>query len=307
MEEAHSPLHYAARLCGGLVCIAALISLWLTMQPFYVGAVIGLASVALFRVAGWTTKTTFAVSGLLFIAGLLGSYNRDVTVPRVTPSPLSPGQYTAHSEDLLGLVTVRLVVREGGALIFAEAHAPPGMGIDGETLDREIERVLFHQALPVEPDPESTPLSASLVRSALAAILSGDTRRTTPTLPEGAQAISGDADTYWGMFPNERNHQCDVTQLPDGLYVGTSSNPVFPATVTLSVFDGQLNSVDVLDARTSEYGEKAIAGIPVRMVESNSPQVDVLSGATRTSLILRSAAFHACRGALEKHAESPRE
>ena len=54
-----------------------------------------------------------------------------------------------------------------------------------------------------------------------------------------------------------------------------------------------------MDFRASSYGQPAVDALPGRMVDENRVDVDVFSGATRTSYILRSAVFHACRAALK--------
>ena len=212
-------------------------------------------------------------------------------------SSLAPGQYVARSDDPLHLVTARIVVREGGALIFAEAHALPFVGLDAETLRREPRRALFFQGLAPRPEPGADPMTLRLVRNALSHALSGDMPREDPVLPEGAWAVDGGGDTFWGMFPSEFDHRCEFSGVPDGQIVGRSSNPTYPATVRVTVAGGRPVRIEVLDGRYSEHGRPAFEQLPARMVASGTPEVDIISGAPRSSLILKSAVFHACRAA----------
>lgn len=274
----------------GWLAVALLNWLWPGLALAGVGAL----------VLGWRRKTTLAVCGALIVlsggARLLNFEQRELqTLPL---QDLTPGQYTGHSADLLKLVTVRVVVREGGHLIFAEAHALPIAGLDQQTLYVEPYRALLHQKVPPTIDPNSDPFTAQLVSSALRHALSGDVKREDPTLPDGARRVDSGGDTYWGMFPNEFDHRCDLSKAPDGHFIGKSSNPDFPATVAITIKAGKIIEVEVLDHRASHRGDGALSQLPARVVSEQNTQVDVVSGSTRTSYILRSAIFHACHAAL---------
>ena len=99
------------------------------------------------------------------------------------------------------------------------------------------------------------------------------------------------------MFPSEFDHRCSVNDAPDGRWVGQSSNPAYPATVALTIQAGRIQQVEVLDHRASYRGDKALTELPAKVVAEQNTNIDVISGATRTSLILRSAVFHACQEA----------
>lgn len=210
---------------------------------------------------------------------------------------LAPGEYVSDSGDLFGWITVRVVLRgEPGAaaarVIFAEAHAPAILGFHAYTLTREARRLLELQAVPKAPDPQSEPATAIAVLGAFRRALSGAVAPQAPTVPDG-----GTAESYWGMFPNEFDHRCNVAIARDGDYDGVSSNPNHPARVRVSFRGGRIMRVEVLDGHHSEYGAPAFASLPTAMANENRVDVDVVSGATRSSWILRSAAYDACRKA----------
>lgn len=250
---------------------------------------------------GWQRKRVLAACGaLLVLSAGARLINFDLQKVETLPlQELTPGQYTAHSGDLLKLVTVRVVIREGGHLIFAEAHALPIAGLDQQTLYQEPYRALLHQTVPPTIDAQSDPFTAKLVKSALSRALSGEVDREDPTVPDGARRVDSGGDTYWGMFPNEFDHRCDLSKAPDGRFIGKSSNPDFPATVAITIAVGKITSVEVLDHRASHRGDGALDQLPARIVSQQNTQVDVVSGSTRTSYILRSAVFHACHAALQ--------
>jgi uncharacterized protein with FMN-binding domain len=231
----------------------------------------------------------------------LRTLNFGVTAVAPPVAGLAAGQYDADSPDLLGLVHVRAVVRApaspGGpsTLILVDAHAPLWLGFDDATLKRESQRALEAQGIPAAPSPASDPGTAHLVHGALARALG--VTPTAPELPDGATQ-QGALDTYYAMFPQEFAHVCDFTKLPSGSFEGTSSNPGFPARVRITVVAGALKRVEVLESKHSDYGRPAFETLPAKMVEQNRADVDVVAGATRSSWILRSAVFHACKAGL---------
>ncbi|HIA04337.1 MAG TPA: hypothetical protein EYN06_09515 [Myxococcales bacterium] len=235
---------------------------------------------------------------LAVMAWVMCEWNRTPSVERTPMIDGQAGQYQASSPDVLGLVRVRIVTRATAKgppiLIFAEAHSLPLLGIDEATLKREVKRTLEHQGVPKEAAAESESLTAELVRAALSLALSGKMPRENPTIPEGTFSDEQGAGSYWGMFPDEYSHNCNFQDLADGRYEGRSSNPNFPARVALTIAGGTIHSADIIDIRSSSYGRDAITDIPKRMVQEQRIDVDIVSGATRTSYILRSAVFNAC-------------
>ncbi|MBT9560201.1 MAG: hypothetical protein IV100_29500 [Myxococcales bacterium] len=231
----------------------------------------------------------------------LRTLNFGVTAVAPPVAGLAAGQYDADSPDLLGLVHVRAVIRAPAlpagtaTLILVDAHAPPWLGFDDATLKRESQRALEAQGVPAAPSPASDPGTAHLVHGALARALASTP--TSPELPDGATQ-QGAIDTYYAMFPQEFAHTCDFSKLPSGSFEGTSSNPGFPARVRITVVAGTLKRVEVLDSKHSDHGRPAFETLPAKMVEQNRADVDVVAGATRSSWILRSAVFHACKAGL---------
>jgi len=282
------------RALGVLLALIGAVSSGLTLQPIVVGLL--LLVVASLLLAPRARRPHAAAIAVLVAAALYGGrlVNFSVEPSEVGEIALEPGQYTAKSDDFLKLITVRVVVREGGHLIFAEAHAPPFVGFDPGTLFHEPHRALFYQGIPPEPDPHSDATTAKVIHAALAKALSGESEREEPRIPEGAR-IEGDKDSYWSMFPSEFDHRCDLSDAADGKYRGKSSNPAWQVSVEITVRAGKLANVEILDQRSSGFGTRAFAEMPALMVQKNEVNVDVISGATRSSLLIRSAVFHACR------------
>jgi uncharacterized protein with FMN-binding domain len=206
----------------------------------------------------------------------------------------TPGQYSARSEDLLQLVSVRAVVQpgvSGNVLVFIEANTLPFSGLDRDTLRREVYRTLEAQGLPAAMDTDSDPVTARLYYSALAAAMHPQQQPEPVECPKGVSA----PDNFWKMYPSEFSHTCTVTNVPDGQYWGQSTAKI-PVSAKLTVLDGRIKEV-YFKGPISPYGLKATQAMQSRMKNSQTVGVDIISGATQTAYAVRSAANAACESA----------
>ena len=81
------------------------------------------------------------------------------------------------------------------------------------------------------------------------------------------------------------------TVYVDGVYEGSSDAGMHAGLkVSVEVVDGKIASVKVIaHDETPGISDPAIAGVPTAIVEANSPEVDVVSGATYTSMAIKEA------------------
>ena len=81
------------------------------------------------------------------------------------------------------------------------------------------------------------------------------------------------------------------TVYVDGVYEGSSDAGMHAGLkVSVEVVDGKIASVKVIaHDETPGISDPAIAGVPAAIVEANSPEVDVVSGATYTSMAIKEA------------------
>ncbi len=77
-------------------------------------------------------------------------------------------------------------------------------------------------------------------------------------------------------------NQIDLSTISDGTYKGSFCLKRFCYTVEVTMNSGRITDIILLSNSKSEYGEKA-AAIKDRIIEAQSLQVDVLSGATISS------------------------
>ena len=73
------------------------------------------------------------------------------------------------------------------------------------------------------------------------------------------------------------------TPLTDGEYQATVDGQEGDLTVSVTIADGKISKVEVLEAHESSFTTEAQEKVPERIVENNSPDVDTVSGATLTS------------------------
>ena len=86
----------------------------------------------------------------------------------------------------------------------------------------------------------------------------------------------------------------------DGNYEGTGKGLMGDITVSVEVKEGKIASVEVVDQEeTPEVAEEALAEVPKQIVEKNSAEVDVVTGATGTSNGIMEAVAKALEGKTE--------
>lgn len=86
----------------------------------------------------------------------------------------------------------------------------------------------------------------------------------------------------------------------DGTYEGKGQGAMSEITVSVEVKDGKISAVDVLDHDETEgISDEALVEIPNKIVEKNSTDVDVITGATGTSDGIKAAVANALEGKTE--------
>ena len=91
-----------------------------------------------------------------------------------------------------------------------------------------------------------------------------------------------------------------ATVYVDGNYEGTGKGMIGDITVSVGVKDGKIASVEVLEQEeTPEIAEDALVEVPKSIVEKNSTEVDVVTGATGTSNGIIEAVSKALEGKTE--------
>ena len=98
------------------------------------------------------------------------------------------------------------------------------------------------------------------------------------------------------------------TELEDGTFVGTGDGFDGPIKVEVTVEGGEIVDITVLDhSETEGVSDPAFEKIPAEIIESNSTDVEVVSGATYTSTGIREAVVNALSGTGEVEEEATDE
>ena len=85
----------------------------------------------------------------------------------------------------------------------------------------------------------------------------------------------------------------DISTVKDGTYEGSCSTTLVKVKVSVTVKDGKLETVDILE---HQCGEGKIANsIAGTMVQRNNIEVDTVSGATFSSEVIKAAVRDALR------------
>ena len=82
-----------------------------------------------------------------------------------------------------------------------------------------------------------------------------------------------------------------VSGQTGGTYTGTARGFGGDVTVTITVADGKMTDITAAgDQETPDIGQKAVAELPAKMLEAQTYDVDVISGATISSNAVKDAA-----------------
>jgi uncharacterized protein with FMN-binding domain len=86
-----------------------------------------------------------------------------------------------------------------------------------------------------------------------------------------------------------------VDNLPDGTYQGSASALLVNAQAKVIISSGHIENITLLEHNHGPgYGAEAICDV---IVKANSPDVDVISGATASSTVVKSAVLEALKAA----------
>ena len=83
----------------------------------------------------------------------------------------------------------------------------------------------------------------------------------------------------------------EISQIPDGVYLGECSVKFISARVEVTVYDGEILSIHLLEHR-NERGSAAEV-VLAQMVAEQRVDVDAVAGATNSSKVLKKAAENA--------------
>jgi len=86
--------------------------------------------------------------------------------------------------------------------------------------------------------------------------------------------------------------EIDVSQIPDGVYIGECDVTFLYAKVAVTVQAGEITDVEILEHRSTEHGIPA-ERVAQDIVDEQRIDVDIVAGATNSSTVIKKAVYNA--------------
>lgn len=193
---------------------------------------------------------------------------------------------TASSEGFLAAVDAALAQADPTEIPAAESYTGTAEGYGGdltvEVLLTEEEilniRVIEHSETEglAEPALEQTPQDIIDAQSTNVDAVSGATV-TSEAIMAAVQVALDEAGWEPDEVPEPDEEEAEV-------YTGTAEGFIDDITVEVTVLDGEITGIEVVEQdETPDYFDDAVPTITDRIIEAQSTEVDVVSGATGTS------------------------
>ncbi|MCY7593484.1 FMN-binding protein, partial [Bacillus altitudinis] len=94
-----------------------------------------------------------------------------------------------------------------------------------------------------------------------------------------ADASSNDTSLTSDTTATQTEDTTSETELKDGTFSGTGSNEIGSISVSVTIKQGNITSVEITSDNT-RYGQSSISSLPNEVVIRQSADVDTVSGAT---------------------------
>lgn len=183
----------------------------------------------------------------------------------------------------------------------SDAGMHPGLKVSVVVTDGKISevKVIAHDETPGISDPAISGIPTAIVESSspLVDVVSGATYTSTAIIEAVQNALA--AGPIGAEEPAEEIIPADRVYV-DGLYEGSSDAGMHPGLkVSVEIVGGKIASVKVIaHDETPGISDPAISGMPQAIVSANTPSVDLVSGATYTSMAIKEAVTLALEGAV---------
>ncbi|MDY0237124.1 MAG: FMN-binding protein [Gudongella sp.] len=150
-----------------------------------------------------------------------------------------------------------------------------------------------------DPAIEGVPISIVEANSPDVEVVSGATFTSEAIKEAVSKALSGESDPEEAVEEEVVIEEIDIESVTDGTYEGISDAGMHPGLkVSVTVEAGKIISVKVIShEETDGISDPAISGVPESIVETNSPNVEIVSGATYTSKAIIEAVVLALKNA----------
>lgn len=172
---------------------------------------------------------------------------------------------------------------------------------NGEITDIEV---LEHSETPGLSDPAFEDVVAAIIdtNSTDVDIVSGATVTSEAIMAAVANALSGEAgapadtDTEEDAETEDEETDAETSDVTyeDGTFTGTSEGAQGPIELEVTVADGKITDIEILEhSETEGLADPAFEEVVAAIIDTNSTDVDIVSGATYTSNAIMAAVKNA--------------
>ena len=104
--------------------------------------------------------------------------------------------------------------------------------------------------------------------------------------------------TYGCQLAKPIGKKIDFSRLKDGTYEGRYKQTPNDVIVKVTISNGRITNIQVVKHFSSWIGSKANEIIPRRIIDHQTTQVDAVSGATNSSIVIMNAVYNAIEKAV---------
>ena len=229
-------------------------------------------------------RNSIAMAGVFGLAAVLGLANcapADSGTPAAEGEGIfTPGTYTGSAPGKNGDVTVEVVLSSDAITAVTVTDHQETPGICEPAIESVPQEIVDSQSVKVDTVSGATVTSQAIIEAASAAL----------------QSAGVDPDSLTGTASSES--ASDAIAFKAGTYTGESSGYNGPFAVEVTFSDDAVTSVEVTSSvETDHVGTPAIDILIPEILECNGAGVDVVSGATFTSLAVKNAVINAAEQA----------
>ncbi|MDW7740001.1 MAG: FMN-binding protein [Bacillota bacterium] len=234
-------------------------------------------------VSGATVSSSAMINSIRRVVGVVAENYLGIEAVTVEISEVPDGVYEGSAPGLMGLIVVEVEV-SGGAITRIEVlehEDTPTYFIEAYPLIAE--RIIEAQDFDIDIRTGATVSSEGILNAVINALL-------------GALGIdSGDVEEV-----EDEPVAVDFSEVPDGVYEGTAEGFLSPIVVEVEVSGGEVISISIINhEETAEYFVQSNPLVPERIIEEQTLDVDIITGATNSARGIVNAVRNALIGALQ--------
>lgn len=204
------------------------------------------------------------------------------TVETVSTDNLEDGYYTGAASGYGGELSVEVAVENGEISAVEVLDHSESDGVSDPAFAEVPDAIVAANSADVDVVSGATMTSEGLM-AAVNDALSGEPNDTS-------QVSSDNADAEDEEEEETKEVEAMTFDMEDGTYEGTAEGHNGPVTVEVTLADGQITEVNVLEHEETEgASDPAFEEVPADIVEYQSTKVDIVSGVTYSSNAIMAA------------------